>query len=207
MKTLLPVNVTGLALICFMASCNTTGVAVNAHRYADTIVKVKDTLTWPAKFGFGRAAGPAEIKAWDIDIMPDGHGLPVGSGNVSAGKVLYQTKCAACHGATGELMPEVTLPAPALVSDTVFRGRKLNTIGNYWPYATTVFDYIRRAMPYNAPATLTDNEVYAITAYLLHANKIIAKDAVLNAETLPKVVMPANKYFIKDDRAGGPEIK
>ncbi|RZA00364.1 MAG: cytochrome c, partial [Sphingobacteriaceae bacterium] len=149
----------------------------------------------------------ADINAVDIDIKPDGQGLPPGSGNAVSGKLIYQAKCVACHGLSGELMPGKVLPAPALVSDTVFISRKLNTIGNYWPYATTIFDYIRRAMPYNSAGSLTDSEVYAVTAYLLHANKIIAKNAVINAGTLPGVVMPAKKYFYNDDRKGGPEVK
>ncbi len=167
---------------------------------------LNDTTNWPAGFSFGRRATVQEIARWDIAIRPDGRGLPVGSGNVQAGKIIYITKCAACHGATGIENPAVKLPAPALVSDTLTKS-KAKTIGNYWPYATTVFDYIRRTMPYNAPGSLTNNEVYSVTAYLLNANYLIKADAVINAKTLPGIKMPAQKLFVPDDRNGGPEVK
>jgi mono/diheme cytochrome c family protein len=174
---------------------------------ADTSRLGCDSASWPKTFGLGRAASPQEIAAWDIDIRPDGQGLPSGTGTVAEGKAVYLAKCAACHGAEGREVAGQKLPAPALVSDTVFRGRKSNTIGNYWPYSTTVFDYIRRSMPYTAPGTLTDNEVYGVTAFLLNQNSIIKPDAVMNAQTLPKVIMPAQKFYITDDRKGGTEIK
>ncbi|MHB8207493.1 c-type cytochrome, partial [Mucilaginibacter sp.] len=135
-----------------------------------------------------------------------GKGLPAGDGNASKGEAIYTLKCAACHGVGGKEISGIKLPAPALVSDTAAKS-KPKTIGNYWPYATTLFDYVRRAMPYNLPGSLTDNEVYSITAYLLSANKIIQPDAVLNAQSLPKIIMPAKKLFIVDDRKGGPEVK
>lgn len=163
-----------------------------------------DTTQWPASFGFGKEATPQQIAAWDIDVRPDGVGLPAGSGTVTQGKAIYATKCAACHGSAEKVIAGVKLPAPLLVSDSAC---KVKAIGNYWPYASTVFDYIRRSMPYNLPGSLTDNEVYGVTAYLLSANKIIKPDAVLNAQTLPKIVMPAQKLFINDDRKGGPEVR
>lgn len=198
--------VAGILLIAFCESYE-SAANVTDHKQADSLRHNKDSVGWPATFGFGRVATTAEITAWDIDVRPDGKGLPAGSGSVANGKALYAIKCFACHGVTGEDVPGVKLPAPALVSDTTFKGRKVNTVGNYWPYASTVFDYIRRTMPYNAPGSLTDNEVYAVTAFLLSANKIIGPDAVLNAQSLPKVVMPAQKYYIEDDRKGGPEVK
>jgi cytochrome c len=163
-----------------------------------------DTAQWPATFGFGKDATPQQIAAWDIDVRPDGVGLPAGSGTVTQGKAIYVAKCAACHGSAEKVMPGVKLPAPVLVSDST---AKVKAIGNYWPYASTVFDYIRRSMPYNLPGSLTNNEVYGVTAYLLNANKVIKPDAVLNDQTLPKIVMPAQKLFITDDRKGGPEIR
>jgi cytochrome c len=168
--------------------------------------QIQDTVKWPAKFGFGRTATMEEIAAWDIDVRPDGKGLPPGQGNVVAGKAIYALKCAACHGAGGTEQPGVKLPAPALVSDTLAKS-KPKSIGNYWPYATTLFDYMRRTMPYNLPGSLTDNEVYSLTAYLLSANKIIKQETVLNAQNLPKIVMPAKRLFIIDDRKGGSEVK
>ena len=163
-----------------------------------------DTAQWPVSFGFGREATPQQIAALDIDVRPDGLGLPAGSGTVRLGQAIYLTKCIACHGSAEKVAPGVKLPAPVLVSDGA---SKAKAIGNYWPYASTVFDYIRRSMPYNLPGSLTNNEVYSVTAYLLNANKIIKADAVLDAQTLPKIVMPAQKLFIADDRKGGPEVR
>ncbi len=165
-----------------------------------------DTTQMPKAFGFGRAASPQDIARWDISIPPDGKGLPPGEGTVNAGITVYKIKCAACHGETGEAKAGVKLPAPALVSDTA-ANLTPKTIGNYWPYATTLFDYIRRAMPYNQPGSLSDNEVYNVTAFLLNANKIISANITLNASNLPKVVMPACKLYIKDVRKPGPEIR
>jgi len=155
----------------------------------------------PSSFGFGRTASKAEIAAESIAVGPDGRGLPAGTGDVRSGRLLYATKCAACHGLTGKEGPAVRLVGA--MGDT----GKAKTIGNYWPYATTLFDYIRRAMPYNAPGSLSANEVYGLTAYLLNANKIIDSGSVMNTATLPRIIMPARKYFIPDDRRGGPEVR
>jgi mono/diheme cytochrome c family protein len=189
----------GVILIGLMAAGN----GVLNSKYQPLL---KDTTQWPATFGFGRTATVDEIAKWNISIRPDGKGLPAGEGNATKGAAIYTLKCAACHGAGGKEIPGVKLPAPALVSDTIPKS-KPKTIGNYWPYATTLFDYVRRAMPYNLPGSLSDNEVYSITAYLLSANKIIQVDAILNAQSLPKIVMPAKKLFVVDDRKGGPEVK
>lgn len=141
----------------------------------------------------GRQATPAEVAAWDISIPPDGSGLPPGAGTAAAGAPVYASKCQACHGEKGAGQPNDrlvgghgTLAAPAPVK----------TIGSFWPYATTVFDYVRRAMPYQAPQSLTNDEVYAVTAYLLHLNGIIAEGDVMNAQTLPRVKMPNRDNFI-----------
>ncbi|MDQ1090393.1 sulfite oxidase [Siphonobacter sp. SORGH_AS_0500] len=150
-------------------------------------------------FNFGRLATPADIQRWDIDIRPDGKGLPKGSGTAQKGKSIFAQKCAACHGVTG-----VEGPNDRLVSTDSSQGK---AIGNYWPYATTVFDYIRRAMPFNQPGTLTDEEVYSLTAFLLEANRVIKPGTELNAQTLPAVQMPALKRYILDDRRGGPIIR
>ena len=156
----------------------------------------------PARFGLGRAATPAEIARLDIDIMPDGEGLPAGRGTSADGAATYAAKCARCHGATGKEGPNDVLVGRLERDGFPFsQDPKLpHTIGNYWPHATTVFDYIRRAMPLTAPGSLTDDEVYGLTAFLLHANAVIPADAVMDKSTLPRVVMPARKYFTPDTR-------
>jgi len=155
----------------------------------------------PDAFGFGRPATAAEIRALDVDVAPDGRGLPPGSGTVAEGERLYAAQCAVCHGATG-----VEGPWDRLVGDSVpdFRfgddpsisGRR--AIGNYWPYATTVFDYVRRSMPHNQPGTLSDNEVYGVTAWILWRNGIVERDAVLDSASLVAVRMPARDRFVPD---------
>jgi cytochrome c len=140
----------------------------------------------------GKPITPKELEAWDITVMPDGTGLPAGSGTSAQGAPIYAAKCAACHGAQGEggIAGRVIGGPPKATLD----GGK--TIANFWPYATTVFDFIRRAMPYNAPKSLNDQEVYALTAYLLSLNKLIGENDVINAQTLPKVKMPNKDNFI-----------
>jgi S-disulfanyl-L-cysteine oxidoreductase SoxD len=163
-----------------------------------------DTTGGPASFGFGRMATPQEITAMDISIRPDGKGLPPGSGTAGEGKAIYAVKCAACHGKTGTEGPYARLVGPmGDTGDTT----KAKTIGNYWPYATTIFDYTRRAMPFYAPGSLSDAEVYSLTAFLLAANKIIDSSAVVDAQSLPRVKMPAHDLFVPDDRRGGPEVR
>jgi cytochrome c len=155
--------------------------------------------------GIGRPATPEEVARLDIDVMPDGRGLPPGAGTAAQGAAIYAARCAACHGAQGE----GTRAGAALVGRTPHdtfdfastrEKERAKTIGSYWPFATTVFDYVRRAMPFDRPGSLTDPEVYAVTAYLLQRNGIVAADAVLDARTLPRVRMPARDRFVRDDR-------
>ncbi len=140
----------------------------------------------------GKPIDPAEIAAWDISILPDGAGLPPGSGTSALGARIYAQKCAMCHGENGKggLSAAVVGGGPLTSIETV------KTIANFWPYATTVFDYIRRAMPWPQPKTLTNDEVYALTAYILALNKLIGENDPMNAETLPKVRMPNRDGFI-----------
>jgi cytochrome c len=133
--------------------------------------------------------------------MPHGAGLPAGMGSARRGRTVYELKCASCHGKNGSEGPFV--PLVGVMGDT---GRA-KTIGNYWPYSTTIFDYIRRAMPYNKPGSLTNDEVYALTAFLLYKNRVIDSAFVVTAITLPKITMPARKFFVGDDRRGGPEVR
>ena len=141
----------------------------------------------------GRPATAAEIAGWDISIPPDGSGLPSGSGTAVAGAAVYAAKCQLCHGEKGAGQPNDRLVGG---QGTLASASPIRTIGSYWPYATTVFDYVRRAMPYQQPHSLTDDEVYALTAYLLHQNGIIAEADVMNAQTLPKVKMPNRENFL-----------
>jgi len=159
----------------------------------------------PADLGLGRAATAAEVAAIDVDIGPTGVGLPAGSGTPEQGQVVYRMNCATCHGNDGEGNPPLY---PRLIGGQ--RGSfnfandptMMRTIGNYWPYATTIFDYVRRAMPFGAPRSLTDDQYYAVTAYLLQREGIIQPGTVIDAKALPAVQMPARSHFVVDDRAG-----
>jgi mono/diheme cytochrome c family protein len=159
--------------------------------------------------GIGRAATAAEIAKLDIDVMPDGRGLPDGKGTVAEGAKIYAAKCASCHGASGQ-----GGSAERLVDresgknwDFATNPKLVKTVGNYWPYATTLYDYTYRAMPFMQPGTLTPDETYSLVAYVLNLNKIVASDAVMDKTTLPKVVMPSRDRFVSDDRKGGKIIK
>ena len=171
-------TVIGLAAAVLLAACTTPSMGPQPS---------------PQGLNLGRAVTADEIKAWDISIPPSGAGLPPGSGSVQQGAAVYAAKCQACHGASGEGKPVVALVGGqgTLASDNATR-----TVGSYWPYATTLFDYVRRAMPTNAPKSLTDSEVYAVSAYVLQLNGIIPQDAVMNAQTLPQVKMPNRDGFI-----------
>lgn len=163
----------------------------------------------PPRFGFGRPATADEITAWDIDARPDGVGLPPGRGTARSGASLYARRCASCHGATGREGPSDRLVGREPRQGFAF-GRDptlVKTVGNYWPYATTLYDYINRAMPLNTPGSLAPDEVYSLVAYLLWRNEIIPDTAVIDARTLPIVVMPARDRFVIDDRRGGPELR
>ncbi|MCW5298956.1 cytochrome c [Herbaspirillum lusitanum] len=148
-------------------------------------------------YGIGHAASERDLAAWNIEVAADGAGLPAGSGSVTNGKAIYAQQCAACHGAKGE-----GKPADQLVGGkgTLTSANPVKTIGSFWPYATTVFDFINRAMPYNAPQSLTPDEVYSVTAYLLYLNGVVTADTVLDAHSLPRVRMPNRDGFIGDTR-------
>jgi cytochrome c len=135
----------------------------------------------------------AQIAGWDISVGPDGVGLPPGKGTPPTGMLVYEQKCQACHGATGAGQPNDRLVGG---QGTLASKAPVRTIGSYWPYATTVFDYVRRSMPYIQPQSLSDDEVYAVTAYLLNLNGIIGANDEMNAQTLPKVKMPNQSNFV-----------
>ena len=142
---------------------------------------------------YGTPVGAAEIARWDISIPPSGAGLPAGSGTARQGQQVYEQKCLACHGARGAGKPADALAGGigSLASKTPVR-----TVGSYWPYATTLFDYVRRAMPLNAPLSLSDDEVYAVSAYVLYLNGIVGEDSAMNAQSLPRVKMPNRDGFV-----------
>jgi S-disulfanyl-L-cysteine oxidoreductase SoxD len=140
----------------------------------------------------GKPIDPAEITAWDISILPDGTGLPPGSGTPAQGAPIYAQKCAMCHGIDGKGGVNAAVVGGGPIKDM----ESAKTIANFWPYATTIFDFTRRAMPWQQPKTLTNDEVYALTAYILALNKLIGENDEMNAKTLPKVKMPNRDGFI-----------
>jgi cytochrome c len=142
--------------------------------------------------GLGIAATADEIEAWSLTVLPNGEGLPPGSGTARAGEGIYAEKCLACHGAEGKDGPSDRLAGG---HGTLQDAAPVKTVGSYWPYATTVFDYIRRAMPFTQPQSLSANETYALTAYLLFLNDIVERDEVIDAGTLPAIEMPNEGNF------------
>jgi S-disulfanyl-L-cysteine oxidoreductase SoxD len=146
-------------------------------------------------YDFGRSTTPAEISLWDIDVLSDGAGLPKGSGTAARGKEVYQQNCEICHGPNGEGGTKNRLVGG---EGTLATDSPIKTVGSYWPYATTVFDYIRRAMPYPAPGTLSNDDTYALVAYLLSLNGILLSDGRLDQDTLAKIKMPNRDGFIPD---------
>jgi S-disulfanyl-L-cysteine oxidoreductase SoxD len=162
------------------------------------------------RFGLGAPASDRLIASWDIDARPDGRGLPAGSGSVAEGQVVYGVQCARCHGPTGREGPFARLAGEAVAGfpfgrSAQLRGRR--TVGNYWPYATTLFDYVRRAMPFDAPGTLSTDQIYGAVAYVLYLNELVADDAVMDSTTLPAVLMPARDRFVRDNRTGGAVVR
>jgi mono/diheme cytochrome c family protein len=153
------------------------------------------------RLGIGSPLTPDALKPFDIDVRPDGAGLPPGRGTVQEGETVFAQSCAACHGARGEhpISPSIRLTGG---KGTLATPNAVQTVGSYWPYATTLYDYIHRAMPFNAPQSLTPDQVYAVTAYVLHLNGIVPADATMDAKTLPKVAMPNKDGFIPVYKTG-----
>ena len=159
----------------------------------------------PQRFDLGHAVSTAQVAAVDIDVAPSGAGLPAGSGTAAQGAPLYATNCASCHGANGEGKPPAypqLIGGPKGTFDFASDFKIPRTVGNYWPYATTLFDYIRRAMPLAAPGSLTPDQTYAVTAYLLSREGIIPDGTSLDAKSLAAIQMPARSHFVADDRRG-----
>jgi S-disulfanyl-L-cysteine oxidoreductase SoxD len=174
-----------------LAICSATLVAICAA----TLSGSRDQL------GVGRPPTADELKAIDIEVLPDGRGLPAGSGTAERGKTVYANRCVSCHGATGKEGPQDVLVGG---QGTLASGKPLKTVGSYWPYATTLWDYINRAMPFDHPGTLPPDDVYATTAYLLYLNAIVGERDVMDATTLPRVQMPNRNGFVPDARPDVP---
>ena len=155
-------------------------------------------------FGIGRAPNPEQLKQIDIDVTPDGRGLPPGSGTAAKGKDVYTRRCETCHGPTGKEGPQDVISGGR---GSLTTSAPLKTVGSYWPYATTLWDYINRAMPFDHPSTLTPDEVYSAAAYVLFLNGIVGEQDVLDQATLPKVHMPNRDGFVADPRPDVPGTK
>jgi cytochrome c len=179
----MPVIVTGMAIA---AGCVQAGWSADKHSN---------------RYGLGRPATEEDIRAWNIDVSPNGEGLPPGRGTVRQGAAVYAAKCAKCHGPTGTEGPYDVLVGGR---NTLKTPKPVKTIGSYWPYATTLYDYINRAMPFDAPQSLSSDEIYAVIAWLLHQNGIIAEQTVLDAQTLASVNMPNRLGFTRDPRPDVP---
>ena len=191
-----------------LALATALGVAAcaEADRSGETLLTARELperRDLPERFGFGSEASADRIAMWDIDVGPEGVGLPPGSGSVAEGRTVYDLQCLACHGPTGTEGPNDPLVGPPPGDDWP----QSRAAGHYWPYATTLFDYIGRAMPQLTPGTLSSDETYAVIAYILHLNGLFEEDAVLDAEALAAIEMPARDRFVPDDRRGGPEIR
>lgn len=208
---MIPSGRTIVRQFCFAAALGIGASACTERREGnatdrDTSLPAAANATIPDRMGLGTRASPALLESIDIDANAQGDGLPEGRGTHAEGAPLYLARCASCHGVRGEGMAA----NPRLVGaaeDTGFAFgndvKLVKTPGNYWPHATTLYDYIHRAMPYNAPGSLRPDETYALVAYLLAENKVIPRTAVMDARSLPAVRMPARDRFVRDDRTGG----
>jgi cytochrome c len=178
----------------------TTSLVVFSAVWAATVILAAQSST----AGVGRPPTPEEIRELGSAIAPDGTGLPPGSGSVSSGRDLFAAQCARCHGPNGE--GDV---GPRLVGGrgTLRSPRPLKTVGSFWPYATTLWDYINRAMPFDHPGTMTTDEIYGATAYVLYLNGIVKEQDVLNQTTLPQIKMPNRDGFVVDPRPDIPILK
>jgi cytochrome c len=149
------------------------------------------------KYGVGRPPTPDEIRAWSISVGPDGAGLPPGRGTAAEAKELYANRCAKCHGDKGQGRDSVPIAGG---QGTLRSPKPLRTVGSFWPYSTTIWDYIHRAMPFDRPGTLTADQVYSLTAYVLYLNDLANENDVIDARTLPKIQMSNRNGFVKDPR-------
>src|SRR6266404_2212697 len=198
-----PLSIRWERMRCFTTTRSKLGASMRLGGFAMFLLRnvvmgaiVAGSLASPAlAYDFGRTATPEEIKLWDIDVRPDGKCLPEGSGTVAHGKSVYEENCGACHGPNGTGGVKDRL---ASGQGTLASHNPIKTVGSYWPYATTLFDYIHRAMPYQAPGSLSVDDTYAVAAYILNLNGILPEDATLDQETLPQIKMPNRDGFIPE---------
>jgi mono/diheme cytochrome c family protein len=190
------VAIWGLGLLG-LAACAGAGIGVMNG------LELAPAPTPPSTFGFGTAASAERVAQWSVNVFPDGAGLPSGSGSVSEGGAVFQRSCASCHGENADGGAGGTLVGTEPWEE--YPGT--DAIGGYWPYATTLYDYIRRAMPQNAPGTLTANETYAVIAWILWRNQLVPENARMDARSLAAVQMPARNRFVPDDRTGGRVVR
>ncbi len=178
----------GLAVVCFVVCAMVGGIA----------------FAQSPTYGLGHAPTPAELQKVDIEVLPNGQGLPPGSGSAASGKQVYTAKCLTCHGPTGKEGPQEIIAGG---KGTLATGKPVKTVGSYWPYATTLWDYIRRAMPFDHPGTLSNDDVYAVTAYVLYLNEIVPEQTVVDQSTLATIEMPNRNGFVPDPRPDVPKKK
>lgn len=185
--------------MCSLAERRATLPAVlfAAGTMAGTMTMGGASAAEPGHYGYGKPATAEQIAGWDIDVRPDGMGLPAGSGSVGRGGDVFAEQCAACHGTFGEGARRY--PALAGGKGTLAQDRPQKTVGSFWPYATTLWDYINRAQPFPAPRSLSANDVYAVTAYILNLNDIVDDNFVADRNSLPKVRMPNRGAFLWRD--------
>ncbi len=192
------VALAALASVTFAAAAWAQDAPDQAASLAADAPPVAGDAQHVGQYGYGTVATPAQIAGWAIAVQPDGTGLPEGHGSVSEGAEVYGAQCAVCHGTFGEGEGRF----PKLASDArLTDDQAIRAIGNFWPYATTLWDYINRAMPFPAPHSLPPNDVYAISAYILNLNNVVGDDFVADKTSLPKVVMPnRNGFLLRDPR-------
>src|SRR5215471_13285686 len=178
-----------------MSTCNAMTAAAGLIAFGCAAVAAAQQPTPSPSEGpkLGVPVTAAEIASWDISVGPDGAGLPPGKGTAAAGAAVYQAKCLACHGEKGAGKPSDQLVGG---QGTLRDANAVRTVGSYWPYSTTLFDYVRRAMPYVAPQSLTPDELYSLCAYILFLNGVIGETDEMSATTLPKVKMPNRDNFV-----------
>ncbi len=205
-----------MGLVVSLAACGqpvdrevSAGEDVAARANVGELVRETNGVTGEGRFGLGVPAAAELIAAWDIDVSPNGAGLPPGTGSVEQGLEVWDARCLACHGPTGTEGPFDLITGRLPDDDFPFGDDPSvrSTVGNYWPYATTLFDYTRRAMPFDFPGTLTDEEVYSVVGAMLYFNELLPRDASVDSTTIVDTHMPARDRFVPDNRTGGTVIR